>query len=336
VAVAALFGAGERISVREEFVLAVHGGTGSLAPERLTIAAERAVHAGLRRALLAGQAVLTKGGSATDAVVVAVMEIEDDPLFNAGVGSAFNTAGCQDMDAGVMDGRTLRMGMVLDVCGPRNPVQAALKLMQDCGADNALSAETAIEFCRLSDVPLEDERYFQTERRWCELQARLRRAEPSESPAERGERYGTVGAVALDRTGGLAAAASACGASTFLSGSGEAERQFGSAAWADASWAIAATGDGEHFLRPRLVKCIAARMSSHTTSLATATAQLVAEIGTRGGSGGLIGIDAAGRVTMPFNARGMSRGVARGDEAVKTAIFRETPRVLAHSHANAA
>lgn len=310
----------------DAFVLAIHGGAGTLSPESMTQSLETAIHSGLRTALIAGYNVLASGGPALDAVVMAVMELEDDPNFNAGVGTVFDADGKQEMDAAVMDGRSRRAGAVLAINGPRNPVQGALAVMEHYTHPTILIGDDALDFCRERGMPFEDEGYFQTERRWRELQARLRRSQAGElAPREGAERQGTVGAVALDSKGGLAAATSAGGTSAKVSRRVGDSPLLGSASWADSHRAISATGDPEHFIRSALAHTVCDRIRSRQMSLAEAADSVVADIGARGGSGGLIAIDASGRVTMPFNARGMYRGTVHGDGVVSTALYREAP-----------
>ena len=218
-------------------------------------------------------------------------------------------------------------GAVLGICGPRNPVQGALAVMEHFTEPTLLAGNEAMEFCRERGMPFEDESYFQTERRWREYQARLRRSQAGElAPRENAERQGTIGAVAVDRSGGLAAATSAGGTSVRLARRAGDSPLLGSAAWADSHRAISATGDPEHFIRSTLAHDVCDRIRVRQISLAQAADSVVADIGARGGSGGLIAVDLAGRVTMPFNARGMYRGTVHSDEIVSTAIYRESPR----------
>src|SRR5689334_1029902 len=186
------------------FALAIHGGAGTL--RRGEMNAERAAqyHEGLRRALQLGRDVLAVGGSALDAVTAAVVALEDDPLFNAGRGSVFTRAGTQEMDACVMDGTDRRAGAVAGVFGPRNPVQAARTVMER-SRHVLMIGEGALAFCREQGVAFCEPGYFHSEARWRELQRAL------EHPGHVPPQYGTVGAVARDRRGNLAAATSTGG-----------------------------------------------------------------------------------------------------------------------------
>ena len=193
------------------FSLAIHGGAGTMRRDAMTPDLEAAHHAGLRAALWAGFAVLAAGGTALDAVTRAVMALEDDPLFNAGHGAVFTSAGTLEMDAAAMDGRTRAAGAVAGVLGPRNPILAARAVMERSGAV-LLAGEGALAFCREAGVAFEDPAYFHTDRRWDALQAELeRRGAGAPDTRDDAARHGTVGAVACDAAGHLAAATSTGG-----------------------------------------------------------------------------------------------------------------------------
>ena len=307
------------------FVLAVHGGAGTLAPELMTVGLEQSLHAALRTALRAGSKILSAGGPAIDAVAAATIVLEDDPQFNAGFGAVFNAAGRQEMDAAIMDGRTGAAGAVAGICGPRNPVLAARAVM-DHSSHVMLIGEGAMAFVR-GHVAFEDEQYFQTERRWRALQDKLggRRA-GNIAPLDDADRHGTVGAVAMDMRGGLAAATSTGGVTAKLPGRVGDSPLIGAGTWADDMCAVSATGDGEYFIRVGAAHELCARVRYAGQSVTAAADDVIAEVGRRGGSGGLIAIDAAGRVAMPFNARGMYRGTIDASGVGHTAIYRGLPR----------
>ena len=304
------------------FILAVHGGAGTLSPEAITRGVERALHESIRAALKAGFGVLAAGGQAVDAVVAAVMVLEDDPQFNAGRGSVFNAAGQQEMDAAVMDGRTRDAGAVAGICGPRNPVLAAQAVMRQ-SSHVMLSGDGATSFLR-GKVPFEDPEYFQTERRWRALQDKVAAQKAGKlAPLSDQDRHGTVGAVALDASGGLAAATSTGGVTAKLPGRVGDSPLIGAGTWASETCAVSATGDGEHFIRAGAAHEICARLRLAGTTLAEATDDVIATVGRRGGSGGLIAVDKAGNVAMPFSSRGMYRGVIDAAGAARSAIFRD-------------
>ncbi len=305
-----------------KFVLAVHGGAGTFPPEMMTGSLQNALQDSLRAALEAGHRVLAAGGLAQDAVVAAVMLLEDDPQFNAGRGSVFNAAGQQEMDAALMVGRTRSAGGVAGICGPRNPILAAQAVMEQsshvlmCGAG-------AMEFLR-DKVEFEEEEYFQTERRWRALQAKVSAHRAGKlAPLDDQDRHGTVGAVAMDATGGLAAGTSTGGVTAKMPGRIGDSPLIGAGTWASEVCAVSATGDGEHFMRAAAAHEIAARLRFTTQTLAQAGEDVIAGLGKRGGSGGLIAVDAAGNIAMPFNSRGMYRGSIDAAGNVRTAIFRQ-------------
>ncbi len=308
----------------EQFVLAVHGGAGTIRRSDLTAELEAGYHAGLRAALEAGQRVLAAGGSALDAVTEAVVALENDPLFNAGRGAVFTAAGELEMDAAVMDGRDRSAGAVAGVLGPRNPVRAARAVAADSEAV-LLAGAGALEFCRDADVEFAPASYFRSERRWEALQKELeRRARGGEDDRDDADRHGTVGAVARDRDGNLAAATSTGGMTAKPPGRIGDTPVIGAGTWAqNGVCAVSATGTGEVFIRHGAAHEIAARIRLAGQSLQTAADTVVAELATDGGDGGLIAVDAAGNIALPMNSQGMYRGVAVGTEPPQTAIYAE-------------
>ena len=309
----------------ETFVLAVHAGTGTIAPEALTTSHQETVHRGLEAALRVGQAVLASGGSALDAVVAAVVALEDDRQFNAGAGSVFNAAGRQEMDAAVIDGARRAVGAVAGVCGPRNPVVAARAVMEQ-SRTVMMHGDGAMAFCRSAGVPFEEDEYFHTDRRWRALEARRFAARAGDlAKIEDSDRHGSVGAVALDQHGRLAAAASTGGTTGKALGRVVGSPMAGAGLWANEGCAISATGDGDHLIRMAAAHEVCARIRLGGMALEAAASSVVAEMGLAGGTGGMIAVNQAGEVTMPFSARGMYRGMVRGMAAPQTAIFREGP-----------
>jgi len=306
-------------------VLAIHGGAGTIRKESLTPEREEAYHRGLRTALRDGHAVLAAGGSALDAVTAAVMALEEDPLFNAGRGAVFTSAGENEMDAAVMDGRDRRAGAIAGICGPRHPVLAARAVMERTG-HVLLAGEGARRFCREAGLEHMDPAWFRTERRWQALQEELERrrlALPDDGDPAR--RHGTVGAVACDAAGNLAAATSTGGMTGKTPGRVGDSPVIGAGTWADnATCAVSATGHGEFFIRYAAGHEIDARMRWAGQGLEQAAEDVVQHLlGPIGGSGGLIAVDAQGRVALPFNCEGMYRGVVGADGRLLTAIHRE-------------
>ena len=303
------------------FSLAIHGGAGTLRRDAMTPALEAAHRVGLRAALLAGHAVLAIGGTALDAVTRAVMTLEDDPLFNAGRGAVFTSDGRLEMDAAIMDGRTRAAGAVAGVLGPRNPVLAARAVMERSGTV-MLIGEGALAFCREQGLAFEEAAYFHTESRWRALQTELdRRRRGAPDMRDDAARHGTVGAVARDAAGNLAAATSTGGMTGKRPGRVGDCPVIGAGTWAEASCAISATGTGEVFIRHGAAHEIAARMRLGGQSLAQAAGDVVAELGRDGGDGGLIAVGADGTMAVPFNCTGMYRGTIGPDGIARTAIY---------------
>ena len=308
-------------------ILAIHGGAGTIRPSLMDPGLEAEHRAGLAAALRAGHAVLSGGGGALDAVTAAVVVMEDHPLFNAGRGAVFTADGRQEMDACVMDGPTQRIGALAGICGPRNPVRAARTVMEH-SSHILLAGSGAHAFLRAHGVPFEDTAYFHTDRRWAALQAMLdTQADPGLTPDD-ADRHGTVGAVARDRYGALAAATSTGGMTGKLPGRIGDTPLPGAGTWADAAVAMSATGHGESFIRANAGHELSALVrlggaSSSGTPLADAAEAVLALVAGFGGDGGLVAVDAAGCVTMPFNSRGMYRGVVGADGITHTGIYRD-------------
>ena len=304
-----------------EPTILVHGGAGTLPRDRLTPEKRAAILTGLKRALQAGQSVLTNNGSALDAVTAAVTALEDDPNFNAGRGAVFTSGETHEMDAAVMDGATLRIGAIAGVLGPRNPVQAA-RFVMERSPHVFLAGPRALEFLQAHGVPLEPASYFSTEDRRAALEE-WRRSHGQN--ADDFNRHGTVGAVALDAAGNLAAATSTGGMTGKLPSRLGDTPVPGAGTWADQNCAMSATGHGESFIRVAAAHELAARVRLAQQDLETAAAAVMAAVEQIGGDGGFIALDRHGNVVLPFNSRGMYRGQATGNGQPRVAIYRETP-----------
>jgi beta-aspartyl-peptidase (threonine type) len=304
--------------------LAIHGGAGTLPPELLQPEARAAHHAALRAALAAGWKVLAAGGPALEAVTVAVCALEDEPLFNSGRGAVFTDAGTLELDAAIMDGRDRRAGAVAGICGPRNPVRAARAVMERSGAV-FMAGAAAEAWLRTQGLDWEQPEYFFTERRWEALQRELhRRAAGAPDTRHDADRHGTVGAVARDAAGHLAAATSTGGMTAKRSGRVGDTPIIGAGTFADdATCAVSTTGTGEVFIRYTAAAEIAARIRHAGQTLERAAADMVAELATHGGDGGLIAVGREGIPVLPFNSSGMYRGYVDALGAFHTAIHRE-------------
>ena len=312
------------------FALAVHGGAGTLRRGLMDEARGALYHTGLRASLIAGRDILAAGGSALDAVTAAVLMLEDNPLFNAGRGASFTSAGTLEMDAAVMEGRERRAGAVAGICGPRNPVLAARAVMEHT-PHVLLAGEGAVAFCRAQGLAFAEREYFHTESRWQALQhilERRRRGLPDTDPEEDDAlRHGTVGAVARDRDGNLAAATSTGGIAGKLPGRIGDSPIIGAGTYADnESCAVSATGHGEIFMRFGAAFEIAARMRHRGQPLDAAAREVIEALAESGGSGGLVAVDRDGSLALPFNCAGMYRGYVTTDRLIHTAIYDEPYR----------
>jgi len=310
------------------YSLAVHGGAGTISSSGE--AAEAPYHAGLHDALLAGQAVLAAGGSALDAVIASVIELEDCPLFNAGHGAVFNADEEHELDAGVMDGRTQAAGAVAGMRTLRNPVSGAAAVLRD-GRCVLLGVHGEAALARRHGLVQVETSYFSTPNRLAQLrmvQARAHADAVLDHDGPVGPRFGTVGAVARDRHGHLAAATSTGGMTNKMPGRVGDSPIVGAGVYADdASCAVSATGTGEHFIRACLAHDVHARMIYGGLDVALAASRALHEsVGPLGGQGGLVAVGADGHIAMPYNTAGMYRGwVCEGDAAC-TAIFGEARR----------
>jgi beta-aspartyl-peptidase (threonine type) len=296
--------------------LVVHGGAGTIRRRDMTRRREQQYRAALDAALRAGYAALDGGGSSMDAVTAAVVVLEDSPLFNAGLGATFNAAGEHELDASVMDGASGKAGAVAGVRRVRNPVLAARAVMERT-AHVMLAGAAADRYAGSVGLALEPPRYFSTPERVRALQ-RAR----AHAAATAADRHGTVGAVALDRSGNLAAATSTGGYTNKMAGRIGDSPIIGAGTYADnATCAVSTTGIGEYFIRAVAAYDVAARMRYLDETLALATRSVLERVVALGGDGGLIAVDHAGKVAMPFVSEGMYRGVARGGR-YQVAIYR--------------
>ena len=310
----------------KRFVLALHGGAGTIAPG--TAGDEAPYRTALLDALAAGEAVLERGGGALDAVVASVVSLEDCPLFNAGRGAVFTSDARNELDAGVMDGGTLAAGAVAGVRTIRNPVLAALEVLRD-GRSVILGGGGAEAFARERGLAIVDPAYFSTPQRLAQLhavQATDRDRAVVDHDAAAGvdrQPSGTVGAVALDAHGHLAAATSTGGLTNKMPGRISDSSQVGAGVYAnDATCAVSCTGTGERFIRACVAYDIHARMHYLGRELAAAASEsLVHGLEPLGGKGGVIAVGRDATLAMPFNSTGMYRAWVRGGEAPRAAIF---------------
>jgi len=276
-------------------VIALHGGAGTIRTAEMTAGRAARYKEALGKALEAGNTVLQRGGTALDAVTAAVVAMEDSPLFNAGRGAVYNAAGRHELDAAIMDGRTLRAGAVACVERIRNPVLAARAVMEHT-RHVLLAGRGAERFARQRKLAMVPTSYFYTAERLAALKRNLQ------------DHHGTVGAVALDRDGNLAAATSTGGYTGKLPGRVGDSPLVGAGTYADnRACAVSGTGLGELFIRSVLAYDVAARMRYRRESLARAAAAALASLARLGGDGGLVAVDRRGSIAMRFNSQGMYR-----------------------------
>ena len=294
--------------------LAIHGGAGTIERSNMTPQHEREYRTGLERALTAGYEILKRGGSSLDATEAAVRVLEDDPHLNAGKGSVFTSAGTNEMDAAIMDGKTLAAGAVASLKHIKNPINLARLVMEKSG-HVMMDSEGAEVFAKENGIELVDQKYFFTQERWDALQ-KMKAAEKSRT-RDTGkkflitdqDRHGTVGAVALDQNGNLAAATSTGGTTNKRPGRIGDSPVIGAGTYANnATCAVSATGDGEYFIRATVGRDVSALMEYRGMSLKDAAQAALDKVAKLGGTGGMIAIGRQGDMALPFNTAGMYRG----------------------------
>jgi beta-aspartyl-peptidase (threonine type) len=326
-----------RLPMNIPFALAIHGGAGTISRQLMTPEKEQAYLAALRQSLEAGHAVLRQGGPALDAVEAAVRSLEDCPLFNAGRGAVFTHDGHHEMDAAIMDGRNRAAGAVAGARAVQNPIRAARLVMEH--TDHVLLAYPgADELAREHGLPLQPAEYFFTQHRYDQLQEALQegrmrldhsQAQPAAgTPATHEDpkkKMGTVGAVALDQHGNLAAATSTGGMTNKRYSRIGDSPIIGSGTFADnRTCAISCTGHGEFFLRAVVAHDISCLMEYRGLSLAEACRVVVHDkLAPIGGEGGLVAVDAAGNLALPFNSDGMYRGSVSAGSDFYLGIYKD-------------
>ena len=298
--------------------IAIHGGAGSMTPATMPEAAQAEHLAALEGARDAGSAILATGGSALDAVVAAVAVLEDDPKFNAGRGAVFTYHGTTELDAAIMDGATRAAGAVAAATHTRNPVRLARAVME--GSPHVfLSGPGADEFSREQGLEQVDPDWFATAERWRQLEE-LKAKKLGWYDVDL--KYGTVGAVAVDGEGHVAAATSTGGLTGKRWGRIGDSPLIGAGTYADdRSCAVSATGAGEFFLRAAAAHEIGARLRMKGETAQVAAVAVIAEVGTLGGSGGVIVAAPDGTTVFSFNTPGMHRARADSNGLSETGVF---------------
>lgn len=317
-------------------VLAIHGGAGAVHRSHITPEKEREYEAALQGVLQAGQKDLADGASALDVVERAVKRLEDCPLFNAGKGAVYTSDESHELDASIMDGANLMAGAVAQLRHVRNPIEAARAIMES-GQYVFLSGSNADDFARASGLAMVTQDYYGTEERLAQLRViqkvggmRLVLDHDAADiaggdPIQASSKFGTVGAVACDAHGNLAAANSTGGMTNKKPGRVGDSAVIGAGCYAEnGSAAVATTGTGETFIRAAVAHDLCALMRYRGLSLEEAAHHVIMEKQTAlGGQGGLVAVDSQGNVTMPFNTAGMYRGYVRAHGPLHVAIYRE-------------
>ncbi|HEY7871979.1 MAG TPA: isoaspartyl peptidase/L-asparaginase [Rudaea sp.] len=302
-------------------ILVIHGGAGVIKKE-MDPATQKAIRAALTTALEHGYAQLKAGKPALDAVTAAITVLEDDPHFNAGKGAVFNHDGKNELDASIMDGATLRAGGVANVHRVKNPILLARAVMEH-SPHVLMFGDGAEEFAKTRGTALVDPSYFRTEKRWQDLQDALKKdAAGQHADAEKEGHFGTVGAVALDKAGHLAAGTSTGGMTDKRFGRVGDSPIIGAGTYANAGCAVSGTGWGEFYLRTVAAHEICMRVTEMHQPLKDAAEYVInKEIPKLGGDGGAIVLGADGTFATPFNTEGMFRGWVDKDGKTHVAIF---------------
>ncbi len=326
----------DSLAAKPKYVMVIHGGAGTILKANMTPEKEAAYKAGLEQALKAGYEVIQRGGASLDAVEAAIKVMEDNPLFNAGKGAVFTNEGKNEMDAAIMNGKTLAAGSVAGVTVIKNPITAARAVMEK-SQHVMLAGRGAEQFAKEAGLEIVDPSYFYTEDRWKGLQ-RVKAMDSAKMQLDHDDhktsllgienkdsKFGTVGAVALDKQGNLAAATSTGGMTNKKFGRIGDAPIIGAGTYANnATCAISCTGWGEFFIRLCVAKTVSDLMEYKGLTVQQATNELIMQkVPALGGDGGLIAIDKEGNIAMPFNTAGMYRGSVTADGKIEVKIYKE-------------
>jgi beta-aspartyl-peptidase (threonine type) len=324
-------------ATKPKAVIVVHGGAGTILKSQMTPEKEQAYIAAITEALQKGYAILKAGGASLDAVETAVRVLEDNPLFNAGKGAVFTNEGKNELDAAIMDGSTLKAGSIAGVTTIKNPITAARAVMEK-SEHVMMVGQGAENFAAQNGSEIVKPEYFHTDDRWRGLQ-RAKQLDSTKSqldhnapkqqallkqPGNNDYKYGTVGSVALDAKGNLAAATSTGGMTNKKYGRIGDVPIIGAGTYANNSTcAVSCTGWGEYFIRLVMAKSISDRMELAKMPLQKAADEMVMKkLPELGGDGGLIAVDKNGNIAMPFNTAGMYRGYIDANGKMKIEIYK--------------
>ena len=306
-----------------------HGGAGTITKENMTPEKEKAYKDKLTEALKAGYAEIQKGKTSVDALHSAIVVMENSPLFNAGKGAVFTHEGRNELDASVMYGKNKSAGAVAGVHTIKNPIKAAIAVMQK-SEHVMLSGKGAEEFAREQKLEIVDPKYFWTQDRWNGLQKALEKEKLKKVTSQNkkpdyleiDQKFGTVGAVALDREGNITAGTSTGGMTNKRWNRIGDSPVIGAGTYANAQVGISGTGWGEFFIRSTAARTVAAKMEYQHKDVKTATQEVIAEIGKMGGDGGLIALDKNGNIAMEMNTAGMYRGAITDKGEIEVEIYK--------------
>ena len=293
-----------------EFSIAIHGGAGTITRKNMTPEKENAYRSKLKETLNVGYSILNKGGTSLDAVEATIRIMENSELFNAGKGAVFTNAGTIELDASIMDGRILKAGAVARVKTVKNPISAARKVMEETW-HVMLSGDGADKFAKEQGLDIVDPNYFYTQRRWDSLKK------------IQVEKHGTVGCVALDKHGNLAAGTSTGGLTNKRWGRVGDSPIIGAGTYANnQTCAVSGTGQGEYFIRGNVAYDVSAIMEYKGKSVGEAAQNVIRKLSDKGGNGGIITMDSKGNISMPFNTAGMYRGFRKAGQAPEIFIYK--------------
>jgi len=318
----------------QKYIMVIHGGAGTLTRKNMSAEKEAAYRATLKLALQTGYKTLKAGKTSLDAVEATIHVMEDSPLFNAGKGAVFTHDGKNEMDAAIMEGKTMMAGAVAGVTTIRNPISAARAVMEK-SEHVMMVGQGAEAFAKQAGVTIVDPKYFYTKERWDGLQQAIKE-DSTQAVLDHGSKksmklgiinhdfkFGTVGAVALDQAGNLAAGTSTGGMTNKKYGRVGDAPIIGAGTYANnATAGISCTGWGEFYIRNVVAHDISAMMEYRNMSVADAAAAAIEKVGKMGGDGGLIALDAKGHVAMPFNTEGMYRGTVTEDGKIEILIYK--------------
>lgn len=312
----------------QQYAIAIHGGAGTILKSTMTPEKELAYKTGLKDAIEAGENILKTGGSAFDAVESAIIQLENNPLFNAGKGAVFTNTGTHEMDASIMNGKNLMAGAIAGVQHIKNPISLARAVMEK-SEHVLLTGIGAMDFAKIINAPTESDDYFFIQLRYDQLQQAKQSnsmiLDHTEDKIENGEKkFGTVGCVALDLNGNLAAGTSTGGMTNKKFGRVGDSAIIGSGTYANNNTcAISCTGHGELFIRSVVAYDISCLMEYKNLSLKEACDIVVMDKLVKiGGEGGLIALDAKGNISLPFNSEGMYRASKKQNEELFIGIYK--------------